>query len=68
MPQQMLVGADFPGRDTGIRSKSSIRPHPPANSDSCSTGLVTPELRRMFCRGELAVKDALSLRGRAVGV
>ena len=49
MPQQMLVGADFPSRDTGIRSKSSIRPHPPADSDLLN-GLVTSELRRMFCR------------------
>ena len=39
MSLQMLVGDDFPRRDTGIRSKSSIRHHPPANSNSCSKSL-----------------------------
>jgi len=31
-----------------IRCKRRIRHYPPANVDSCSTGLATSELRRMF--------------------
>jgi hypothetical protein len=37
-----------PPRDTRIRCRPMIRHHPPANSDSCSTGLAASAPRQML--------------------
>src|SRR5262249_12924905 len=56
MPQRCSSGADlYPcslhtlsRRHLASDANRRIRHHPPANVGSCSTGLATPELRRMF--------------------